>query len=388
MQSIVDRAARVVLPALLLLVFVAGGMACGGDDEAEAPPTTVGQLFEESAATTTLGGLRVGGWTRRELPDLRAEADRCAASVDVDAPADPDEGPRTVVVESGDTLGKIAKRFDRTVDQFMRANGMSDPNLLKVGQVLVVPAQRAQDVSEPDGPSVVVEPVFCEIDTGVAAFGPEGQQIGGPGIVEVFGDWPRLDGPREAPRVNGRLRGLVSASIRSFLDDSVTAVERGGYACRDASHNRCAWLQHRPEVLLATDDLLSVRDVVRYLLPGASAVEVEVRTSTFDLATGRPITVDALFDQDTDWTSSLSAAAVERLADQPWTDERRVAGAGPDAKNFERFNLAHGGLVLSFAPGTIGGAGSEDVSVTVPYRILDGYWAGGGPVSWLGDAAP
>jgi len=363
------------------------GASCGGGDEGEPPPSTVGELFEGSATTMTLGGLRVEGWARRDLPDLRASADRCAESVDVDAPSDPEDGPRTVVVESGDTLGKIAKRFDRTVDQFMRANGMSDPNLLKVGQVLVVPAQRAEEVSEPDGPTVLVEPAFCEIDTGVAAFGPDGVQIGGPGIIEVFGDWPRLEGPREAPRVNGRLRGLVSASIRSFLDDAVTAVERGGYACRDGSHNRCAWLQHRPEVLLATDDLLSVRDVVRFLLPAASMVDVEVRTSTFDLATGRPIGVDALFDPDTDWPSALSAAAIERLADQPWTDERRVSGAGPESENFERFNLTHGGLVLSFAPGTIGGAGSDDVSVTVPYRVLDGYWAVGGPVSWLGDHA-
>ena len=388
MQSDVARAPRIVSTVVLLSVLVGGVAACGGGDEAEPPPSTVGELFEGSAATTTVGDLRVDGWTRREMSDLRAAADRCAESADVDAPAGPEEGPRTVVVESGDTLGKIAKRFDRTVDQFMRANGMSDPNLLKVGQVLVVPAQRTGDVSEPDGPSVVVEPVFCEIDTGVAAFGPDGRQIGGPGIVEVFGDWPRLDGPREAPRVNGRLRGLVSASIRSFLDDAVAAVERGGYACRDSSHNRCAWLQHRPEVLVATDDLLSVRDVVRHLLPGASMVDVEVRTSTFDLATGRPIDIDALFDPDTDWPTALSAAAVERLADQPWTDERRVAGAGPDPANFDRFNLAHGGLVLSFTPGTIGGAGSEDVSVTVPYRILDGYWAAGGPVSWLAEPAP
>ncbi|MBI00198.1 MAG: hypothetical protein CL467_06300 [Acidimicrobiaceae bacterium] len=373
---------------VLLLLLMAGFPACGGGPEATPVPSTVGELFDGSVATTTIGGLRVDGWIRRDLPDLQAAADRCAALADVDAPIEPEEGPRTVVVESGDSLGKIAKRFDRTIDQFMRANGMSDPNLLQIGQVLVVPAKRAEDVSEPDGPTVVIEPIFCEIDTGVSAFGPDGRQLGGPGILEVFGDWPRLEGPREAPRVNGRLRGLASASIRSFLDDAVEAIEKGGYACRDASHNRCAWLQHRPEVLLATDDLLSVRDVVRLLLPGSSMVDVEVRTSTFDLATGRTIAIDGLFDPDTDWLVAVSAAAIERLADQPWTDERRVVGAGPEAENFERFNLTYGGLVLSFAPGTIGGAGTEDVLVTIPYRILDGYWALGGPVAWLEDLTP
>jgi hypothetical protein len=60
-----------------------------------------------------------------------------------------------------------------------------------------------------------------------------------------------------------------------------------------------------------------------------------------------------------------------------------VAGAGPEPENFRRFNLTRGGLVLGFAPGTIGGSGSHTVSITIPYRILDGYWQPGGPVSLL-----
>ncbi len=52
-------------------------------------------------------------------------------------------------------------------------------------------------------------------------------------------------------------------------------------------------------------------------------------------------------------------------------------------ENFSRFNLTPGGLVLAFAPGSIGGSGSHTVSITIPYRILDGYWLPGGPVSLL-----
>ena len=373
---------HVVLATALMAGLIVG---CGGSDEAEPAPTTVGELFAGSVATTTLEGPAVAGWTRRELPEMRTALEACVALVDLgSSTVGDDEGQRTVIVESGDSLGKIAARFDRTVDQFMRANGISDPNLLQVGQVLVVPAQRIEIEVEVDGPAVLVEPVYCEVDTGVTAFGPDGVQIGGPGIIEVFADWKRLEGPDEAPRVNGRLRGLVQASVGSFVAEVADEVERFGFACRDNSHARCAWLQHRPEVLLATDDLFSVRDVVRRLMPGASAVDEEIRTETFDLATGRPITVAELFDPMTDWVAAVSAEAISRLSQEPWTDERRVVGASPEAGNFERFNLTHGGLVLSFAPGTIGGRGSHTVSITIPYRSLDGFWAAEGPVSWIG----
>ncbi len=364
---------------LLLVVAVS---ACGGGGGAAPPATTVGELFAGSATTTTVGGLSVAGWTHRDLPEMRTALDACVASVDVrGASTDEEEGPRTVIVESGDSLGKIAARFDRTVDQFMRANGISDPNRLQVGQILVVPAQRLETEPEYDGPTVLLEPVYCEVDTGVPAFGPDGAQIGGPGIIEVFADWKRLEGPDEAPRVNGRIRGLVQASVGGFAEDVANEVERHGFACRDGSHGRCAWLQHRQEVLLATDELFSVRDVVRRLMPGASAVEEEIRTETFDLETGRPITVAELFDPMTDWVAAVSVEAISRLAREPWTDERRVVGASSESGNFERFNLTHGGLVLSFAPGSIGGHGSNTVSITIPYRSLDGFWAEDGPVS-------
>ena len=363
---------------LLLVVAVS---ACSGGGAAP-PATTVGELFAGSATTTTVGGLSVAGWTHRDLPEMRTALDACVASVDVrGASTDEEEGPRTVIVESGDSLGKIAARFDRTVDQFMRANGISDPNRLQVGQILVVPAQRIETEPEYDGPTVLLEPVYCEVDTGVPAFGPDGAQIGGPGIIEVFADWKRLEGPDEAPRVNGRIRGLVQASVGGFAEDVANEVERHGFACRDGSHGRCAWLQHRQEVLLATDELFSVRDVVRRLMPGASAVDEEIRTETFDLETGRPITVAELFDPMTDWVAAVSIEAISRLAREPWTDERRVVGASSESGNFERFNLTHGGLVLSFAPGSIGGHGSNTVSITIPYRALDGFWAEDGPVS-------
>ena len=371
----------------LLVVFIATAFltgACGAEEEPPATPTTYPNLFGDGPSTTTIPPLQVPGWTSRELPELRAEAERCASDADIQPVEMPEDGPPTVLVEPGDTLGEIAKRFDRTVEEFMRANGVDDPNKLAVGQQLVVPHKRSEELEVAGGPTILYMDLTCEIDVRVAAFGPDGQHIGGAGVIEVFIRWLRIEGPREAPKVNGRLRGLVQADAVAFLGDVVDAVEQNGYACRTSFDGRCMWLQQEYQVMLATEDYLSVRNTLRRLMPGAVGDASEIRAETFDLSTGRPIAIGDLFDPATDWVPALSAAAIERLGNEPWTDDRRFTGAGPQAANFTRFNLTAGGLVLSFPPLTVGGSGTNTLSVTVPYRTLDGYWAPDGPVPMIG----
>lgn len=48
-------------------------------------------------------------------------------------------GGPTYIVQSGDTMSSIASRFNITLTELMAANSISDPNLLDVGQELVIP---------------------------------------------------------------------------------------------------------------------------------------------------------------------------------------------------------------------------------------------------------
>ena len=61
-----------------------------------------------------------------------------AAGSETDDGVDPEPISVTVIVEVGDSLSKIAKRYDTTVDELMVANDITDPNLVLVGQELVV----------------------------------------------------------------------------------------------------------------------------------------------------------------------------------------------------------------------------------------------------------
>ena len=63
--------------------------------------------------------------------------------------ADPDAAPTgvSVTVQAGDSVSKIAKRYDTTVDAILADNDISDPNLIFVGQTLVITT-----VAEPAAP--------------------------------------------------------------------------------------------------------------------------------------------------------------------------------------------------------------------------------------------
>ena len=49
------------------------------------------------------------------------------------------EGSNEYVVQAGNTLGDIADLYGISVEQIMEANNMTDPDVLDVGQVLVIP---------------------------------------------------------------------------------------------------------------------------------------------------------------------------------------------------------------------------------------------------------
>jgi uncharacterized protein with FMN-binding domain len=64
--------------------------------------------------------------------------------------------PTVYVVEPGDTLDAIAQRFSLSADEIMAVNGITDPNVLTVGQSLVIPV--AGSVPQTAVPSIVVPP--------------------------------------------------------------------------------------------------------------------------------------------------------------------------------------------------------------------------------------
>lgn len=117
----------------------------------------------------------------RVLPTLRANADQ-------------------YVVQSGDTLGSISQSYGVSLEALMQANGLSDANLLEVGQTLVIPVPEAGAVGSsfkiiPDselvyGPASAqfnIENFIKERNGFLASFGQEvnGEYLSAAQIIEL-----------------------------------------------------------------------------------------------------------------------------------------------------------------------------------------------------------
>ena len=125
---------RLILLPLLVLAVVA--TACGGSDDGPivVQTTTTGMFVTTTAApsdyspaTTTTPNVAttVAAMATTTAPP----ATTTVAVTDV---------PESVTVEKGDSLSKIAKRYGTTVDALVRINGLCDANQIFVGQVVVL----------------------------------------------------------------------------------------------------------------------------------------------------------------------------------------------------------------------------------------------------------
>ena len=89
-----------------------------------------------------------------DLDDVQVRPCRTVAGVVPPPPPPPPPTVCTYVVRRGDTLSAIARRFRTTVADLARANGITNPNRIFRGQVLIVPcdpsAMRATVTTQAD----------------------------------------------------------------------------------------------------------------------------------------------------------------------------------------------------------------------------------------------
>lgn len=100
-----------------------------GDTEAGVPEQPVSG--EEAPAAG-------GGEDEEGIPAIMTSTpdQDTAAGEDLGAPL---PTPRMYEVQAGDSLARIAEEFDLSVEALAQANGISDPERIQVGDVLVIP---------------------------------------------------------------------------------------------------------------------------------------------------------------------------------------------------------------------------------------------------------
>lgn len=93
---------------------------------------------------------------------------------------------RLYTIRQGDTLNRIARRFDLTVGQLLTANpSITDPNLIAVGQTITIPPPGAPDTSPTNGGISDARDDFTN---------PDEEPVFGEGYADIDGVGVRVSG--------------------------------------------------------------------------------------------------------------------------------------------------------------------------------------------------
>ena len=93
-----------------------------------------------AAASLACGDGEAGDETSTPEATTTSTSTATAGAPPATETATPPSGPQTYEVVSGDTLFDIAAQFGVSAEALAEANGITDPTLLQIGQVLTIPS--------------------------------------------------------------------------------------------------------------------------------------------------------------------------------------------------------------------------------------------------------
>jgi LasA protease len=147
-KNMSPRSVRTLLALSALLALFT--TACGGTTQPQDLMTTPGSIWSTGQPDSPVSS-NAEPTLSYSLPPTRAPGS-AAANPTPDSPhyqsAASSQGPQTYIVRSGDWLSTIAQRYGVTVEELVKANNISNPNALEVGQSLVIP-QGTQQAAGP-----------------------------------------------------------------------------------------------------------------------------------------------------------------------------------------------------------------------------------------------
>ncbi len=129
------------------------------------------------------------------------------------------------------------------------------------------------------------------------------------------------------------------------------------------------------DVALAKDDLISIHFNLGSYSSGAAHPNSYSEVLNYDVKAGKVLKLADLFNPGAKYLQAISAYCIKDLKKQSKSKGSILegpfdSGAGPEAKNYQSWNITRKGLEITFDPYQVGPYAAGPQSVLVPYSAL------------------
>lgn len=199
----------------------------------------------------------------------------------------------------------------------------------------------------------------------------------------VNAEYPELTGTSNSNsgKFNQEVKNLIAKEVKEFKD-GVMEASAGGDESSDTGNG--SDIQIFYDVMLATDDLISVSFEISAYSQGAAHPSNYSQVLNYDLKAGNTLKLADLFKPNSDFLGAISRFSISDLksqfgndADSEWIER----GAGPDKDNYLNWNISRKGLVVTFDSYQVASYAEGAKHVIVPFVTLKDVSKPDGPIS-------
>ncbi len=192
-------------------------------------------------------------------------------------------------------------------------------------------------------------------------------------MFEISVEYPELSGvaPAVASAFNSLSRTRAMEGVASFRKDMMALTAEDLKWTKESGMSNTSEVSYN--VTYADNEVISVSFGNYYFTGGAHPNSVSFAL-TFDLKTGRELTLGDLFKPESKYLQVLSSYCVKQLQKElsDMTDDDWIKnGAGPNAENYKSWNLTKKGLIVNFDSYQVAAYAAGPQEVVVPYAELD-----------------
>ena len=202
-------------------------------------------------------------------------------------------------------------------------------------------------------------------------------------MYEVSAQYPQLNGGNNPnfEKFNQTARALVTRKVAGFKKDMAPSEDEEPRP----EGSMGSYLNVAYTLILAQDDLISVKFDVGSYYQGAAHPNSYSDVINYDLKNGKQLKLSDLFKPSSKYLQAIADYSIADLKKQAkekgLTDEEIASGAAPAGKNYDRWNIMKTGIGVSFDAYQVGPYAAGPQFVTVPYSALKDMINPEGPIA-------